>query len=292
MKKICCVILNYNDYENTVTLVNFISNFMIFDNIVIVDNASTDNSLEELNKLKSGKVAVYKNDKNGGYGYGYNFGIKMAKEKFNADLALTVNPDVRFTEKCIEAMINTFSIDDNCAMVSAVQMLDGEKIVVESAWNIPSVWQYIFSAGIILRQFYKPFKIEYDKDMQYCDCVIGGFTMIDICKFFDAGGYDDRMFLNCEEVCLGIRLKRAGYKTILLPKYNYSHFHSSGSISKGFANKAFKYKKTWLTNRLFIIENYMTTNKMIILIAKIFYQIAALEGLIKGLILSVCKYKN
>ena len=283
--KICCVILNYNDYENTVALVNSISNYKTLDNIVIVDNV---NSLEELNQLKSDKVAVYINDKNGGYGYGNNFGIKIAKEKYNADLALMVNPDVRFKENSIKAMADVLTAEGDCAMVSAIQKINGKR-VVESAWNIPSAWQYIFSAGIILRQFYKPLKIEYDKDIQKVDCVAGGFAMIDINKFNNAGGYDERIFLNCEEVCLGIRLKRAGYKTILLPKYDYSHFHNSGSISKNYANKVIQYKKTWLTNRLFIIENYMTRNKFIILIAKTFYKLAVFESVIKSFVLRIFK---
>ena len=286
--KICCVILNYNDYENTVALVSSISNYKILDNIVIVDNVSTDNSLEELNKLKSDKVVVFKNDKNGGYGYGYNFGIKMAKKHYNADLALIVNPDVRFKEDCIKAMFNAFIDDDSLAMASTIQKLNGVN-EAESAWNIPSVWEYIFSAGIILRQLYKPLEIEKEKDIQEVDCVVGGFAMIDINKFFDAGGYDERIFLNCEEVCLGIRLKRAGYKTILLPKYYYFHFHNSGSMSKNYANKVIQYKKTWLTNRLFIIENYMTTNKMIIFTAKAFYKLAAFESALKSLVLRILK---
>ncbi len=46
-----CVILNYNDAETTEKLVKQIVDYKVLHQIIVVDNASTDNSLERLKKL-------------------------------------------------------------------------------------------------------------------------------------------------------------------------------------------------------------------------------------------------
>ena len=77
---LACVILNYNDSETTLSLINKIKTYEILDYIVIVDNQSSDNSLEKLRKIQTSKIIVICSEKNGGYGYGNNYGIWYIKE--------------------------------------------------------------------------------------------------------------------------------------------------------------------------------------------------------------------
>lgn len=51
--RLSCVILNYNDAETTEKLVKQIVDYKVLHQIIVVDNASTDNSLERLKKLES-----------------------------------------------------------------------------------------------------------------------------------------------------------------------------------------------------------------------------------------------
>lgn len=44
MNKVTCLILNYNDVVTTINMVKKIVDYKHLDNILIVDNASTDNS--------------------------------------------------------------------------------------------------------------------------------------------------------------------------------------------------------------------------------------------------------
>ena len=46
-KRIGCVILNYNDSETTIKLLSHISGFDSLDEIIVVDNKSTDDSSDE-----------------------------------------------------------------------------------------------------------------------------------------------------------------------------------------------------------------------------------------------------
>ena len=45
------VVLNYNDAEETVKFVNDINSYDIVNQIVVVDNGSTDDSLSQLEKI-------------------------------------------------------------------------------------------------------------------------------------------------------------------------------------------------------------------------------------------------
>ena len=45
-----------------------------------MDNKSTDFSFEKLKKFQTEKIRVISSEKNGGYGYGNNIGIKYAKD--------------------------------------------------------------------------------------------------------------------------------------------------------------------------------------------------------------------
>ena len=51
MAKTACVILNYNDSENVIKLFNKIKDYKCLDEIIVVDNHSTDNSYERLKEI-------------------------------------------------------------------------------------------------------------------------------------------------------------------------------------------------------------------------------------------------
>ena len=75
--RLSCVILNYNDAETTEKLVKQIADYNVLHQIIVVDNASTDDSLERLKKLEAdqpGRLHVLSADHNGGYGSGNNLG--------------------------------------------------------------------------------------------------------------------------------------------------------------------------------------------------------------------------
>ena len=50
--KCACVILNFNDAETTAALVKRIQSYDCIRSVLVVDNCSTDDSLEKLNELE------------------------------------------------------------------------------------------------------------------------------------------------------------------------------------------------------------------------------------------------
>ena len=50
------IILNYNDSATTISYIKNIKKFKSVDNIIVIDNCSTDNSLNDLYNIKSKKI--------------------------------------------------------------------------------------------------------------------------------------------------------------------------------------------------------------------------------------------
>lgn len=75
--------------------------------VVIVDNQSTDKSYEMLSRIKNEKIKVILSEKNGGYCYGNNLGVReLADERL--DIAFIVNPDVDIAESSVLEILRAF----------------------------------------------------------------------------------------------------------------------------------------------------------------------------------------
>ena len=140
-QKVACVILNYNDYDNTTELVKSIEHYDVLDHVIVVDNASTDGSAEILKSLRSSKVSVWITPHNGGYGAGNNYGIRIAKNTFDCDYAFIVNPDVRFEESTATSVLECFAKHPHCIAATAIQ--HGKEN--QTVWNIPTLTYFILS---------------------------------------------------------------------------------------------------------------------------------------------------
>ena len=264
-----CMILNYNDAETVKRLVKNIENYSVFSHILIVDNCSTDNSYEVLLTLKSPKVEIIKSDRNGGYGYGNNFGTRYIKEKFGAKYTLLSNPDVVFSNDLIVRFIKTMETNQNIALVSAVQLDINNKRINDLAWKVPNSFEYaILNSGRFSKFFPTNHKLDFSKSEQFVDCVPGALLMYDTDKFLSVGGYDEEMFLFGEETTLGFKLKQKHYKSLLILDDTYRHEHSV-SINKSIQQKS-KQIEILHHSRLLFMKKYLKSNWLMLKLAQFF----------------------
>lgn len=236
--KVACEILNYNDPYTVIKLVNKIKNYPIFNYILIVDNHSTDESYTILKKQYNSldNIIVIRTDKNGGYGYGNDYGINYAVNELKANYVLLSNPDVFFTNEIITTLLH-YMLTTGVAACAPHQKVKNVEIEA-SAWKVPTAYQWTLVEtklrNVIKKQYYYP-KDYFNGEYSYVECIHGALLLLDGKKFIDAGGYDEDMFLYGEETTLGYRLKRAGYKSLLVNNLFYSH-EGSVSIKKSFSN--------------------------------------------------------
>ena len=244
MKIIGVIILNYNTFKDTISLVKSIKHQKspYLFKIVIVDNCSMDRSLEELKKqyLMDKNVDIIKTKKNNGYGAGNNFGINYLTIKYNPDYLMICNPDIKIDIQIIPKIIEAFNIDRMIAAVS-IQMVDENHKKKLSAWKLPTLLDDIILSLFILKKFFKK-RIEYSNQnkSQYVEVLQGAFFIVKPKPIKEVGGFDEKIFLYGEERILGFKLKKAGYKLFYIPKYTF--IHSIGiSIEKKFPTKFLKF---------------------------------------------------
>ncbi len=263
---ISCIILNYNDPETTIGLVNSIVNYEILDSIVIVDNCSTDDSVSRLQALAGGKVHVITTEKNGGYGYGNNQGIRYAHGTLHASHVLIANPDVKVTEECIQAMKDSFLKISRLGIAAAVTK-DGAGKVALSSWRINGLLGDLLDTGLITRRIFASWlndrpelKADSEKERYvYVDAVLGSLFMADMNALMECGLYDEEVFLYYEEKILGFQLKKKGYGTILLLNQSYIHLHSV-SINKN-VKSILKKQAILHKSKLHYYKNYLGINR-------------------------------
>lgn len=238
-----CVVLNYNDADTTLDLLKRIEPMDTIDQIVLVDNKSTDNSLERLKDQESNKVHMVCAEKNGGYGSGNNVGIEYLRKNYSCDYIIIANPDVIFDESVIKKMVNEF--DEDTVIVAPLTLDSKKERQLPIAWKVPTVKDYFLFSSIVLNKIFKPFQYPtqfFNTDICEVDCVQGCLFMLNNSLIEDKL-YDENIFLFFEESCIGKQFKDKGYKTKLLMNVDYIHNHSV-SINKAFNSEARKRKIT------------------------------------------------
>ncbi len=269
---VSCIILNYNDAKTTEDLVKAIRNYDALDSIVVVDNHSTDGSSRRLEALTGGKVHLIRSEKNGGYGYGNNQGIRYAYRKLQATHVLIANPDIEVTEECIRAMREAFGKADRLALAAAVTV-DGSGTVALSSWRINGLFKDLLDTGLVTRRLFKYWlndRPELKADLHglrsgkeryaYVDAVLGSLFMADCKALMDCGLYDEAVFLYYEEKILGYKLKKKGYRTVLLLNQSYVHHHSV-SINKN-VKSILKKQALLHKSKLHYYKNYLKINRL------------------------------
>lgn len=276
-KKVACVVLNYNDADQTTDFVRSAQECKLIDYIIVVDNCSSDDSFQLLSALATDKIIVRETNKNGGYGFGNNYGANIASNEFNAEYIIISNPDVKFETRLVQKCIDVFVEHSDAAVVTGTQVngFTNEKLV-NCAWRIPTYTDYL-SCSLLLLNRLTYYRYRFDKSTRIVSvgCVPGAFLMVDAKKFHDIGGYDERIFLFCEESTLGFKISQHGYKTYLLNNEYYYHYHST-SIKKSIPKELSRHKMV-LQSRLFYIKNYLQVSKLKLLVAMVIFGISTFE---------------
>jgi N-acetylglucosaminyl-diphospho-decaprenol L-rhamnosyltransferase len=252
------LVLNYNDAETTLKCVRNALTLDSIKQILVVDNCSTDNSVEQLSTIVSDRVSILSASENHGYGSGNNLGIKWLLNNKPDDFILLANPDTIIDDSAVKAL-EVFLSEHKDFAVAAPFMTDRSgKKQINTALRIPSKSDYLRSFGMFYQKYSG--KVFYDgileskKDFVVVDGVSGSLFMMNPHLVLNSGLFDENIFLYCEEIVLAIRLRNSGYKCALLPRFTFLHDHSV-SISKSI-NSELRRHLMLLRSKWYVLNNY------------------------------------
>lgn len=276
------VIVNYNDYETTKRLLDNVKDYKVLKEIVVVDNKSTDNSLEELRKLKNKKITIIDSGENKGYSYALNVGCKYLIDKYKSLNIVISNSDI-----IIESELD---IKDLNSYISTKNVIVGPTIIqgndLNRGFKIPSPWQDIkqnivfFGKRVLAKELSYPDNY-YHKDISKVDTVSGCFFMISSKHLEDMGYFDENVFLYYEENIMGIKTKKLGKNIIVCNNVDVIHDHSV-SIDKSL--KRIKKYDILKTSQEYFEKKYNGANKIELFFLKVFRYLTRFLLLIKYLV--------
>lgn len=296
--KTAIIILNYNDRENTIKYTNEIKSYEIIDKIVIVDNLSTIQDefeeLEKLQNLNADKIDVIKSNKNGGYAYGNNFGLKYIEEKYSDEFEYVIisNPDVSIKE---DNIINTikFLEENEKASIAAPRMKFLNGLARRSSWKKRTYW-IDFAGCTRTTQFllYPIFKSgeytkkDFEKEVLKVDNIAGSFFIAKLELFKEIGYFDENTFLFFEEDIIGDKISKKGYEIYSLNNLEFMHYESK-CIGKLY--NIFKKQDMLFDSRIYYHKTYNNINKIQVLMLKFLKLLRKLELVFEISILKLLK---
>lgn len=250
--------LNYNDAETTKRFIAHHKDVDCVRRLLVVDNCSTDDSIEQLMPYTDTKVELIRSDRNGGYGYGNNFGLRHLAKQGGERFVLIANPDTVVSGETLRTLEQFLSNHPNYAVASPF-MCDSEgNRCANTAWRIPTKYGFIFGESLLFSRLRSAVRytdiFDLSVSVRDVDVVTGSLLMVDREKMLCVGPYDENMFLYGEELALGLRLKAAGHQTALLPREIFLHQHAA-STSKAFPSVISR-EKMALESEGYILRKY------------------------------------
>jgi len=199
--------------------------------VVVVDNASTDSSINGLENLAL-PLEIIRNNENIGFAAACNKGAKGSK----ADYLLFLNPDTKLFNNSLALPLKYMGKKENERVgICGVQLVDEKGIVQRTCARFPTLGQFvskIFGLDYLLPNvFHSHFMIEWDHmENKTVDHVIGAFFLVRKELFDKLNGFDERFFVYLEDVDFSLRAYKAGWKSIFLA--DSKAYHKGGGTSE------------------------------------------------------------
>jgi GT2 family glycosyltransferase len=185
--------------------------------VVLIDNASTDGSVEEM-RARHAWVRLAVNERNVGFASGCNQGARLAREP---EVLVFLNNDMRVAQPWLRELVAPIVRRECAATTAKMYSWDGK--LMNSAGGGMN-----FHGIGIQRGYNETPGPEYDvpvKTLFAC----GGAMAMDARVFHDVGGFDEEFFAYYEDVDLGWRSWVLGHETRYVPTAVCWHHHSSTS---------------------------------------------------------------
>ena len=182
-------------------------------------------------------IEIFQNKINNGYAKGNNFGVRKACEIFEPDFLAIMNPDVRINDRqIIVKLLKAFSKNAKVALATGFMLDVNRKLSFNKiAWKIPKGVDDFFLNIFLLKCLYNPIayrRLKLSKDgLFYVEVVPGSLFIIRRKIFEKINMFDEKTFLTCEERILGYKLKKEGYKSVLVPNCFFFHNHPKKEYS-------------------------------------------------------------
>ena len=241
--KVSVVTPNYNGERFLKTFLNSLNeDSQYIGEVIIVDNGSTDGSLDY---LKSNSfdfpLVLIENKENVGFSPAVNQGIRKAKN----NLIFSINNDTEIKKGSIKSLIDLITSSDDIFSVQAKMLQYTNKNLIDDVGDEYNLLAWTKKVG----ENHESSEYNEVKDI-FSSCA--GAAMYNKSILDEIGLFDDNFFAYMEDVDLAIRSKINGYRNLLCPNAIVYHI---GSATSGSRYNEFKVKLAARNNVWVVYKN-------------------------------------
>ena len=199
--------------------------------VVIVDNGSSDGSLDSLERFDL-PLEIIRNGANLGFARACNQGAAIC----DANYLLFLNPDTEIFENSIDVPLAYMEDKANQDVsICGIQLVDEAGKVTRTCARFPSLWRFAAMApgidklpglgatGVHMQDWDH-------SETRIVDHVIGAFFLVRRNVFEALKGFDERYFVYLEDIDFSIRAKKNGWKSVFLA--DARAYHAGGGTSR------------------------------------------------------------
>lgn len=229
MTSVLIIVLNWNGIEDTKEcLLSLFKQDYSNYKILVVDNGSKDNSVEELKKIEAehSNLTLLTNPKNKGFAGGVNTGITYALNN-GFDAVALFNNDAVADKSWLSELVKVFEKKDVC--IATGLLLHEDKKTIDSTGDYYSNWGMPFPRN-------RNDKTSKAPESGYVFSGSGGASLYRTALFREIGLFDEAFFAYYEDIDVSFRSQLAGNKTYYTNKA--LAYHKQGATSNkipGFA---------------------------------------------------------
>lgn len=241
------IIVNYKTSELTKGAVSSVHSVMKDSEyeyeIIVVDNASDDNSYAELCTIADRNTKVYETPKNGGFGYGNNYGVKYAKGEY----LFFLNSDTILQRQVLLNMLSCIKKDSSIGAMTC-WMKDGDNnwlVTGHSFENVKTLFWQTIVKPLLPRKFYiqrNNHTVLKKDEIVDCDWISGAGMLIPYNVFKTVNGWNELFFMYMEDEDLCYRIHQLGKRIVIFPSYGIQHLVGASGGSAFAAYERYKSK--------------------------------------------------
>lgn len=226
------IIVNYNSGELIVQAIQAVVNTIkrLDYEIIVADNHSDDDSLEQIEKHFSDQVHILRLDENKGFAAANNCALKVSKGRN----ILFLNPDTQVLEGAIE-MLSDYLDTHISVGACGPNLYTPTMQPAFSYWMLrPGIrleWNGLFSDFFLHRKYKGSHEHNFTTQVRPVAHIMGAALMVKASILQQVGPFDEAFFLFYEETELCHRIAAAGYELVNIPQAHVIHAEGQ-SINK------------------------------------------------------------
>ena len=209
MKKVFVVVPNWNGAEYLGECLKSLLSQSFESKIVVVDNGSTDGSVELIEK-QFPEVMLLKQSKNHGFAGGVNIGLNYAMGQ-GAEYIALFNNDAVAEKSWLQNLVDVLDKNTKAGIATSKLMRD-DRVHIDSTGDFYTIWGMPFPRGRNQKD-----TGQYDESEEVFGAS-GGASLYRTALLNEIGLFDDKFFAYFEDVDISFRAQLAGWRVIYEPK--------------------------------------------------------------------------